>query len=323
MRAKVLFLATLLLLCLVPLGMPTAPAPPGLPELGVAVEDVGEVESDPVEYNHVLGKATVTVSNFPLGATVKVNATTDSGWMVTVDPTSFEVPQGTTEHTKDISLDIRVPPRASAENPTELRVFCNTTGTIGWEYFGEGYTNITVKQYYGVRLSSNGTLAVEQGKNQTQNMRITNTGNGMDNYTIQLNNEATLETKGLEVDYSDKVYKVGKDRMVTNLITVTAADDAEIGTTEALFTVRSVGDSSVSATYKLTITVRNGDNGGNGGNGDNGDEEEDTNRMGMYVAGGILVVILIAMFLFFGVIKRRTEEAEASDDDHSKGEDRL
>jgi hypothetical protein len=322
MRAKVLLLATLLLLSLLPLGLPTVPAPPGLPSLSVDVDDVGEVDSDPVEYNHVPGKAVITVTNFPLGATVKVNASTNSGWMVTVEPESFDVPQGTTSHTEDINLDIRVPPRASAENPTELKVFCNTTGTIGWEYFGEGYANLTVTQYYGVRLGSNGTVTVKQGGNDTQNIRITNTGNGVDNYTVQLDNEATLSTKGLEVEYDGTVFAVGKDRMVTDLVTVTASEDAPLGITEALFTIRSKGETSVSATYKLTITVTKGDDGGNGANGGDGTDDEGSNATGMYVLAGILVVIVIAIIMFFGVVKRRTEESEASGD-RRRDDDRI
>ncbi|MCK4970526.1 MAG: hypothetical protein KAS77_08365, partial [Thermoplasmata archaeon] len=199
MRAKVLTLTLLLLLSLVPLAMPIAPAPPGLPSISVEVDDVGEVETDPVEFNHVLGKATVTVENIPLGGTAIVNASTNSGWRVTVSPSEFDVPQGTAAYEERITMDIRVPAGASAEKPVELRVFANITNTLGIEYFGEGFVNITVEQYYGVRTSANGTMAVEQGKNLTHQIRVTNTGNGMDNFTVQLNNEATLATKGLEL----------------------------------------------------------------------------------------------------------------------------
>ena len=319
MRAKVLTLTLLLLLSLVPLAMPTVPAPPGLPSISVEVDDVGEVETDPVEFNHVLGKATVTVENIPLGATINVNASTNSGWRVTVSPAEFEVPQGTISHEERINLDIRVPGGASAENPVELSVFANTTNALGFEFFGEGFVNITVEQYYGVRTSANGTMAVEQGKNLTHQIRVTNSGNGMDNFTVQLNNEATLASKGLELEYEDAVYEAGKDRMVPIKVVVSAADTAVVGTVEALFTVRSKGDNSKFDTYKLTITVRKSTSGGNGGNGDPTDGDEETSNRGLYIAGAILVVILVLIIVFVRIVKRRVDETEAGDEDHVVG----
>ncbi len=319
MRAKVLTLTLLLLLSLVPLALPTVPAPPGFPSISVEVDDVGEVETDPVEFNHVMGKATVTVENIPLGGTAIVNASTNSGWMVTVSPSEFDVPQGTTGHEKRITLDIRVPAGASAENPVELTVFANITNALGIEYFGDGFVNITVEQYYGVRTSANGTMAVEQGKNLTHQIRITNTGNGMDNFTVQLNNEATLATKGLELEYDEAAFEAGKDRMVPIKVVVSAADTAVVGTVEALFTVRSKGDNTKFDTYKLTITVRKSTSGGNGGNGDPIDGDEETSDRGLYIAGAILGVIVVLMIVFFMKVKRRVDETEAGDEDHVVG----
>jgi len=319
MRAKVLTLTLLLLLSLVPLAMPTAPAPPGLPSISVDVDDVGEVETYPVEYNHVLGKATITVENLPLGGTVNVDASTNSDWMVTVSPTEFEVPQGTSATEERINMDIRVPAGASAVKAIELTVFANVTNALGIEYFGEGFVNITVEQYYGVRTSANGTMAVEQGKNLTHTMRVTNSGNGVDNFTVQLNNEATLATKGLELAYDEAAFEAGKDRMVAIKITVSADDTAEVGTVEALFTVRSKGDNSKSDTYRLTITIRKSSSGGNGGNGDPPVGDDETSNRGLYIAGGILGVILVLIVVFVRIVKRRVDETEAGDEDHVVG----
>lgn len=319
MRAKVLTLTLLLLLSLVPMAIPTAPAAPGLPSVTVEVDDVGEVETDPVEYNHVLGKAMVTVANLPLGGTVNVNASTNSGWMVTVSPSEFEVPQGTSPTEERINMDIRVPAGASAERPIELSVFANVTNALGFEYFGEGFVNITVEQYYGVRTSANGTMAVEQGKNLTHQIRVTNSGNGMDNFTVQLNNEATLAAKGLEVEYDEAAFEAGKDRMVPIKVVVSAADSADIGTVEALFTVRSRGDNSKSDTYKLTITVRKSTSGGNGGNGDPPDGDDPTSDRGLYIGAAILGVIAVLILVFFIKVKRRVDETEAGDEDHVVG----
>lgn len=320
MRIKVLTLSLVLLMTLLPLAMQSGVAPPGLPALSVTVEDVSDVESDPVEYVHVHTTATVTVENFPLGATVIVNASAET-WVVVVSPTEFDVPSGTTmTHQETINLDIRVPPRASAEEPVLLRVFANTTTTIGIEYADDATTNISVKHFFGLRLSSNGTLSVEQGKNLTHRMRVTNNGNGLDNYTISLNNEATLASKGLTVTYDESVHEVGRDRTVSVVIQAVASKDAEVGTVDALFTVRSDGDSTKSATYKLTINVREGED-GNGGNGGNGDTDPEDEGIGFYVGIGIIGVILV-LFIIAWVFVRRAEVSEAEDEDYVVGRDR-
>ncbi len=321
MRTKVLTLSLVLLFALLPLAMQSGVAPPGLPALSVSVEDVSDVDSDPVEYVHVHTTATVTIQNFPFGATVSVNATAQT-WVVEVSPTTIEVPSGqTSAHEETINLNIRVPPRASAEGDVLLRVFANTTTTIGLEYEDEAFTNISIRQFYGVRLSSNGTMSLDQGKNLTARMRITNTGNGKDNYTISLNNGATLSSKGLTVTHDESVFEMGRDRTVSVVIQVVASDDAYIGTVAALFTVRSVGDNSKTAAWMLSITVKEGENGnGNGGNGNGGTGEEDSNR-GFYIGIGIIVVVLV-LFMIAWVFVRRAEVEGAEDEDYVVGKER-
>jgi hypothetical protein len=320
MRAKVVTLSLVLMLALLPLAMQSGVAPPGLPALSVTVEDVGEVRSDPVEFVHVHTTATVNVDNFPLGATVQVNASAET-WLVTVSPEEFTVPQGQTTYSETINLDIRVPPKASAEHAVEMKVFANTTTTIGIEYADTASTNITVEQFYGLRLTSNGTTAVEQGNNLTSRMRITNTGNGIDNFTITMNNEATLTSKGLEVEFVDSVHDVGRDRTVSVKLNIQAASTAEIGTSEALFTVTSEGDRTKSKLYMVTITVQKGDNGnGNGnGNGNDGTGEEDSG-LSTNMMIGIVIVIIIIMGLMFAVA-RGAKDVEAEDEDYVMGRD--
>jgi hypothetical protein len=203
-----------------------------------------------------------------------------------------------------------------------LRVYANTSTPIGLPYEADAETNISVRQFFGLRLSSNGTMSVDQDENLTHRMRVTNTGNGVDNYTISLNNEATLTTKGLTVSYDESVHEAGRDRTVSVIIQVTASKEAPVGTVEALFTVRSVGDSTKSATYKLTINVREGENGnggnGNGGNGGTGTEDD---GIGFYVGIGIIVVILV-LFIFAWVFVRRAEISAAEDEDYVAGRDK-
>ncbi len=322
MRTKALTICLVLFMTLLPMAMQSGVAPPGLPALSVEIEPIDEVESDPVEYNHVKATATVTLENPPLlGTTVNVNATAET-WVVTVEPTSFNVAQGTTGVREEIiNLDIRVPPKASAERPVELRVFANFTTTTGLPYEASDSFNITIFQFYGLRLNTNSTMSLDQGENLTARMRITNTGNGVDNFTISLNNGATLGTKGITVEHEESVHEVGRERTVSVVIEVMAADDADLGEAEALFTVRSEGDSTKTASWQVSITVKEKDtNGGNGGNGGNGSGDED-GGLSQNTLIGIALVIVVLIGLAF-LFSRSAGEAEAEDEDYVVGRDR-
>lgn len=316
MRTKSTTLLLVLLMALLPLATLSTVGAPQLPSIAVEVEPVGPVESDPVEFVHVHTTATVTVTNFPLGADVNVNATAET-WVVTVSPTEFSVASGSTgAHQETINIDVRVPPRASAERDVILRVFTNTTTPLGIEYSDEVETNVSVRQFYGLRLSTNATMSLDQGENLTNRLRITNTGNGLDNYTITLNNGATLENKGLTLTHDASVHEVGRDRIVSVIIEVTADAKADVGTAEALFTVRSQGDSTKVGTYILTINVKEstGGNGGNGGGGDDGGDEG--GPLSTSAIGGIVLVIVILIIMVFFISRRAAEvEAEEGDDE--------
>lgn len=296
MRPKVLACTLLLLTATLVAIASAGTSQPGLPTIIVDVEDMDDVETDPVEYNHVHATATVTVENFLLGAMVNINATTDNFWLVTVTPNKFTLAQGSGNRVENIDVDIRVPPKASADIPVTLTVYANATAAVsGLEYEDDDHTTITVEHYYGLRVTTNGTLSAEQGRNYTHRMRVTNTGNGKDNFTVTLTNQATLLSKGMEFEFVADAYDVGADRTHSVVIQVTMAEDAAIGTEEALFSVASQGDPSQTVTYRLTITVREGTstNGGNGGDGDGDDEDSP----GFAAIGSILAVALLAALL--------------------------
>ena len=283
-----------LLMMVLSLTMPSGVAPPGLPSLTVEIGDVDEVESDPVEFTHVSITATVTLENFLAGASVTVNATTDNYWLVTVSPTTFTVDQGTGSLEERINLDIRVPPRASAERSVELKVFANAKNQLSLEYEDEDIATLTVKHYYGLRSSTNGTATLEQGKNTTVRMRITNTGNGLDNLTIAWTNEAIISAKGITLTCTHKMHEIGPDRIANIVIRVTAASDAEVGTAQADLKITSDGDATKSVNYHITINVQKAkdDNGGNG-NGDDTDGDDDGFIPGLGGAAGIVVLVAL------------------------------
>jgi hypothetical protein len=288
----------MLMLAILATLVPVGTAQPGLPEIIVDVEDVGNVVTDPVDFNHVSAKATVTIENFLLGATVKVNATTDNFWLVTVSPEEITVDQGSSSRVENINVDIRVPPGASADLPVQLTVYANATSSVGGlVYEDEDVTDINVRQYYGVRVSTNGTSALEQGKNVTHRMRMTNTGNGKDNFTVTLNNDATLKARGLELEFEGEVFDVGADRTHSVVVRVRTTDNAEVGTVEAVFSIISDGDATKSVTYRLTITVRvgTGENGGNNGNGNGNDDDGG-------IPGFVTIAALVALMVIASIL---------------------
>jgi hypothetical protein len=266
--------ALVLLLLVLATVMPSGLVAPGLPTLTVTIEDVDDIETDPVEFTHVTVRGTVTVENFLTGVTVKVNASTDNYWLVTVSPQTITVSQGTGGRTENINMDIRVPPRASAERPVNLILYVNATNALGFEYEDDDNVSLRVEQYFGLRSSTDGTSTLEQGKNSTVRMRITNSGNGLDNLTVALTNKAALEDKGVELDFPAEMHEIGQDRIANIMVTVTAAPDAEVGTVEASFKVASKGDPSHSVNYNITINVQKAKD-GNGGNGDEPTDDDD------------------------------------------------
>ena len=249
----IVFIILILLLAVLPLTIISTVAEPGLPILSVDIEPIGEVESDLMEIVVAQTTANISVSNFPLSALVHVTATT-ARWAVVVNPSSFEVAGGI-NYTETVSLNIMVTPHSPADTIVELQVVANTTTDLGVEYSGIAFTNISVKQYYGLRLSGPDTTALKPGNNVSQNLRIANMGNGVDDYNVTLRNRPDLTSKGLEVEFAENIHELAADRGVAVPILVTAANDTENGTVTAYFRVTSVGDPTRSDDYNLTITV--------------------------------------------------------------------
>jgi hypothetical protein len=297
--------ATVVLAILLMAVFPLTQAQP-LPEVTITVEDPGKVSTDDVEYTHVTVKGEVTVENFPLGAEVQINASTDTtpNWVLSVSPDSFTVDQGLDPVSAIINIDLRVPPRASTERETTLTVFANATGPGGFERFDEKGVPIEVRQFYGVRVDTNRTTSVDQGSNTTYRFRVTNSGNGPDNFTVSLTNGAALRAGGLNLTYNQNIYELGQDRAYAVLVEISASSEAKVteagqAGVDALFSVVSQGDSAKSAKFTLTIIVREGTptNGGNGGNGDDGNDNPGF--------GSALVLMSLSIVVAIAIYRRR------------------
>ena len=250
----VVFIVLILLLAGLSVLMPSSLAEQGPSAISVTIEPIDEVESDPVEYVMVQVMVNVRVSNFTAGKFVTVKAWADTREL-DVTPSHFEVPEGSTEHTETVSMDIEIPPKTSADENIKLSVSAYGRNAQGINYSDRASTNISVKQYYGLRLSQNSTMALEQDNNTTHYISVSNTGNGFDNYTVTLTNRAMITSKGLELEYLEDIYELGKDGMISVPILVTAAIDARLGTVTADFQVTSLGDPSKSVDYHVIISV--------------------------------------------------------------------
>jgi beta propeller repeat protein len=255
MRANALALYLILLLTFFSLVSFSGSAEPALPTLSIIIQPIDEVETDPVEYMPVQTTAIIWLSNFPLGATVNVNATAEY-WEVIVTPSIFKVPQGASEYNETVSIDLSVPPKASAERDVELSVFATATNPIGFEFYDEAITNVSVKQYYGLSLSPNDSVTVNPEEYIDHTIVLTNTGNGIDNYTVVLTNQDTIASWGLEVYYTESLNELGRAGIKMVGIFIDVSTYAEIGSVNAIFRVISEGDSSKTMDYTLSITVQ-------------------------------------------------------------------
>ncbi len=290
-------LATVALALLLLAALPVSQAQG--PEVTITVEDPGKVSTDDVNYTHVAITGEVTVDNFLLEAEVHINASTQTtpNWVMSVTPDSFTVDQGLEPTTEPFTIDLRVPPRTSAEGETILTVYANATGPGGFERNDEKQIPIQVRQFYGVRVDTDRTTSVDQGSETTHRFRVTNTGNGPDNFTVSLTNGAALRAAGLNLSYDENIYELGQDRAYAVLVEISASSEAKVTETgqagvDAMFLVVSQGDTAMSAKFTLTLVVRESvPTNGNGGNDDDGDENPGFGTSMVLLSLAIVVVV--------------------------------
>jgi len=248
-----------------------------LPHVTVTLTEPAPVAIGPVDYEHVQVEGVVAYGNLPKNTVIDVTAITDNYWNVTVSPTRVTVTGSfPASGSIPLSIDVRVPPKASTDRPGVLSVEAiATTPTLSLNTSNLASTNVRVKQYYGLRLDTNHTAAVDQDKATTNRFRVTNTGNGVDNFTIALTNAAAVNAKGLRCQFDSAVMGLGQDRALMVRVDINASKNATVGSSNAVFIVTSQGDPTQTDTFTLTIIVRESTStdGGGDGNGTGGKEE--------------------------------------------------
>ncbi len=269
---------------------PAAESAPTLPYVEVEVTAPDPVTIGPVDYKHVTVQGTVSYGGFRQGTTINVSGSTDNYWTIEVVPSSVVVSDSLQERTFSVAIDVRVPPKASADRPATLTVEAvavTPPPLPSVNYTGFDTCQVRVRQYFGLRLDSNHTASVDQGTNITNRWRVTNSGNGADNFTVELTNAQEVHGKGVHLTYNDRLSNIGQDRAETVTVGISANTTATVGMVVAYFKVTSVGDASQTEVYSLTIIVReaaptNGDNGGGGK--DDGDDSPGPGAMAALAA---------------------------------------
>lgn len=268
-----------------------------LPHVAVTLTEPAPIAIGAVDYEHVQVEGEVSYGNLPRNTVIDVTATTDNYWCVTISPTKVTVTGSfPASGSFKVNMDVRVPPRASAERPGVLSVeaIATTPPPLSINTSALASTNIRVKQYYGLRLDTNHTVAVDQGRAVTNRFRVTNNGNGVDNFTIALTNAAEVNAKGLTFHFDAAVLGLGQDRALAVRIDVNATRNATVGTSNAIFRVTSQGDPTQTDVFTLTIIVRENTTPTDGG-GDGGDGKKDSPGPAAMTAMVALVAVALAL----------------------------
>jgi len=276
-----------------------------LPHVTVTLTEPAPVSIGPVDYEHVQVGGEVAYGNLPKNTVIDITATTDNYWNVTIAPSQVTL-SGNYPNSgmTSIVIDVRVPPKASADRPGVLTVEAiATTPPLGINTSNLASTNVRVKQYYGLRLDTNHTVAVDQGRAVTNRFRVTNTGNGVDNFTIALTNAAELNAKGLTLRFDSAVLGLGQDRALLPRIDINASRNATNGSSNAVFRVTSQGDATQTDTFTLTIIVRENTNtdGSDDGNGTEGKKKSP----GPAAVTALAALVAVALALVAGRRRRR------------------
>jgi len=276
-----------------------------LPHVTVTLTQPAPVAIGPVDYEHVQVEGEVSYGNLPKNTVIDIYATTDNYWNVTVSPTRVTVTASfPASGTFPIAMDVRVPPKAPADRPGVLSVEAvATTPQLSINTTDLKSTDVRVKQYYGLRLDTNHTQAVDQGKAVTNRFRVTNTGNGVDNFTVALTNAAAVSAKGITCQFDGAVMGLGQDRALWVRVDINASRNATVGSTDAVFRVASQGDPAQSDTFTLTIIVRESSTDGGGGD-DNGTDGEKKSP-GLVATAALAALAAVALALSAARRRRR------------------
>ena len=300
-----LALLGLLLAAAAPLVESAPPLP--IPYVEVELTAPNPVTIGPTDYEQVAVSGKVSYGNLRQGTTIEVNASTDNYWAVEFEPTSATVLSNFEAGSFPVSIQVRVPPKAAVNRPAKLTLeaIATTPPPLPLNYTDIVTVDVRVKQYYDLRLDTNHTQSVEQAKSVNNRWRVWNTGNGPDNFTIELTNAAEVSAKGLVLGFPARLADLGQERAESVSVAINASKEAAVGTVVAQFRVSSVADPTKAESYSLTIIVTQAqptDGNGDGGDGDGNDDSPGPSA----VAAVMVMAVLAALAVRGGRRRRRT-----------------
>lgn len=289
----VLAILGLLLTVTAPL-VPSAPPFPPIPYVEVALTAPSPVTIGPDDYEQVAISGTVSYGNLRQGTTIEINASTDNYWAVEFEPKTATVPVNFEVGSLSVSIQVRVPPKAASNRPAKLTLeaIATTPPPLPLNYTDYATVDVGVRQYFGLRLDSNHTASVEQGKSVNNRWRVWNTGNGPDNFTVELTNAAEVSAKGLSLGFPPRLADLGQERAESVSVAINATRNATVGTVVAKFRVSSVGDPTKADSYSLTVIVTQASSTDGDGDGDGGDGGDDS--PGPTAAASVIVIAALA-----------------------------
>ncbi len=167
---------------------------------------------------------TVTVQMPTLrGAQVTLTSSTDIGWVSSISPSTFTLDNG---QTGSFTVTVVVPQGTPSTQAGNIVVNGRAVAN-GLQAMDEAQALITVKAYFRVALdSARPKVETAPGGSARFSLRLTNAGNGIDSFALQLANQDELRKQGWflssSVTSSGKIAP-GEFRTVTIIMTAPAS----------------------------------------------------------------------------------------------------
>ncbi|MGM0510187.1 MAG: hypothetical protein ACQESD_03565, partial [Thermoplasmatota archaeon] len=210
-------------------------------EYGVSISSVKTRKADPgdnLTYSISITNTGNTEDEFKLDAKKSV-------WDIDLEPASFKLKAG---RSKTIKAVVHVSEEASVDHPP-----ISFTVKYGDSQEKDKELPIDVKQRYGLEIDEEVTKKSFESGYLKYTVKVTNTGNGDDTFTLNIKNQESLKLKGWEVDLknSTELISEGKSEEVVIELKAMTSDPNRNAKINLIGT--SQGDQSI--TYETSFDI--------------------------------------------------------------------
>lgn len=190
-----------------------APSAPPFPQVSIKITSVSpvNVETDADVIITTNGSVNLTLpSSFEVTVYLNVTITT-TYWDASITPMQATV---TGSGEIPFTVTVSVPGRSSAQANAQIQVDANVSAYGVGRTFSNS-TDVPIKQYYGVELTSSTgnspeTFEATTGADTAFAFQLQNIGNGRDSFEIRVANLADLQSRGIAVDVPTPVANVAE-----------------------------------------------------------------------------------------------------------------